>query len=85
LIGRFGAGLVLHRRVRRGGNSAAAGGLLAQLNNANATEERFRAIASLIDQANAKGERLAALDVAKTFLGADVADNLAKDSDYLDR
>ena len=34
-------------------------------------------IASLIDQVNAKGERLAALDVAKTFLGADVANNLA--------
>src|SRR5215831_16936022 len=58
---------------------------VAQLNNAGSTEERFRAIASLIDQANAKGERLAALDVAKTFLGADVANNLAKDSDYLDR
>src|SRR5215475_12947162 len=37
----------------------------------------FRVIASLIDQVNAKGERLAALDVAKTFLGADVANNLA--------
>jgi hypothetical protein len=58
---------------------------VAQLNDASSTEERFRAIASLIDQANAKGERLAALDVAKTFLGADVANNLAKDSDYLDR
>jgi hypothetical protein len=58
---------------------------VAQLDNASSTEERFRAIASLIDQATAKGERLAALDVAKTFLGADVASNLAKDSDYLDR
>src|SRR5262245_24689254 len=46
---------------------------VAQLNNSSSIEERFRAIASLIDQANAKGERLAALDVAKTFLGADVA------------
>jgi hypothetical protein len=58
---------------------------VAQLDNPSSTEERFRAIASLIDQATAKGERLAALDVAKTFLGADVASNLAKDSDYLDR
>src|SRR5215813_13768595 len=66
------------------GNFRGNGGV-AQLNNAGSTEERFRAIASLIDQANAKGERLAALDVAKTFLGADVANNLAKDADYLDR
>ncbi len=50
---------------------------------ANSQEERFRAVVSLIDQAMAKGERLAALDVAKTFLGDRVAQNLAKDSDYL--
>jgi hypothetical protein len=58
---------------------------VAALANANTTEEKFKAITSLIDQAMQKGERLAALDVAKTFLGDAVAGNLAKDSDYLNK
>lgn len=58
---------------------------VSDLANANTTEEKFKAIASLIDQAMQKGERLAALDVAKTFLGDAVAANLAKDSDYLNK
>jgi hypothetical protein len=58
---------------------------LAALTNANTTEEKFKAISILIDQAMQKGERLAALDVAKTFLGDAVAASLAKDSDYLDK
>lgn len=58
---------------------------VAQLANANTTEDKFRAIASLIDQAMQAGQRLAALDVAKTFLGDAVAANLAKDSDYLNK
>jgi hypothetical protein len=58
---------------------------VGQLAAATTTEDKFRAVSSLIDQAMTKGERLAALDVAKTFLGADVASNLAKDSDYLDK
>jgi hypothetical protein len=58
---------------------------VSQLANADGTEEKLRAVASLIDQAMDKGQRLAALDVAKSYLGSEVADNLAKDSDYLDR
>ena len=58
---------------------------VSQLTGATTTEDRFRAIVSLIDQAISKGERLAALDVAKTFLGDAVAGNLAKDSQYLDK
>jgi hypothetical protein len=58
---------------------------VAQLANANTTEEKLRAISALIDQAMADGQRLAALDVAKTFLGDAVATNLAKDSDYLNK
>lgn len=58
---------------------------VGELANASTTEDKFRAISSLIDQAMQKGERLAALDVAKTFLGDAVAANLAKDSEYLDK
>jgi len=63
-----------------GGNSG-----IGQLSSANTIEARVQAISSLIDQAMQKGERLAALDVAKTFLGDGVAANLAKDSDYLSK
>ncbi len=63
-----------------GGNSG-----VAALGNADTTEAKFRAVAKLVDDAMQKGERLAALDVAKSFLGEEVAANLAKDSDYLDR
>lgn len=56
-----------------------------QLATATTQEEEYKAVVSLIDQAMAKGERLAALDVAKTFLGSDAAANLGKDAEYLDR
>lgn len=56
-----------------------------QLANANTAEEKYKAVVSLINQAMTAGERLAGLDVAKTFLGEDVAKSLAKDSDYLDK
>lgn len=63
-----------------GGNSGVAG-----LQGANSGEERLRALASLVDQALAKGERLAALDIAKAFGGDQLAANLAKDAGYLDK
>lgn len=53
--------------------------------SATTMEEKFHAIVTLIDQAMQKGERLAALDIAKSFLGDQVAANLARDSDYLKR
>jgi hypothetical protein len=55
------------------------------LQGANSNEERLRALASLIDQATAKGERLAALDIAKAFGGDQLAQSLAKDAGYLDK
>lgn len=58
---------------------------VGQLASANTTEEKFRAVVSLIDQAMEKGERLAALDVSKTFLGDAATAALAKDSDYLNK
>ena len=57
----------------------------SQFKNANSAEERYRAISMLINQAMKDGERLAALDIAKTFFGDKVADNLAKDAGYLDK
>lgn len=56
---------------------------VGQLQGANSNEERLRAIASLVDQALEKGQRLAALDITRSFLGDQAANNLAKDSDYL--
>lgn len=58
---------------------------VGELSNADTTQQKFQAISDLIDQAMQKGERLAALDVARTFLGSTVADNLARDSDYLNK
>lgn len=58
---------------------------VADLKSANDPEARFNAIVTLIRQAMDAGQRLAALDVSKTFLGDAVTANLAKDSDYLDK
>jgi hypothetical protein len=69
--------------VKAGNFSGNSG--IGQLTGANSTEERLRAITALVDQAMQKGERLAALDIAKTFLGAEVANNLARDQGYLDK
>jgi hypothetical protein len=60
------------------GNSGV--GALASANN---TEEKFRAVVSLIDQAMQKGERLAALDISSKAFGPAVTANLTKDSEYL--
>ena len=52
---------------------------------ANTTQQRFEAIVSLINQAMTAGQRLAAIDIAGTAFGPEVADNLRKDSEYLDK
>ncbi|MGJ5163158.1 hypothetical protein [Bradyrhizobium sp. HKCCYLR1051] len=70
--------------LTKAGNFAGNGGVAA-LAGADGTEAKYRAIVRLIDEAMQKGQRLAALDIAKSFLGEDVANNLAKDSDYLNR
>lgn len=58
---------------------------VADLKAANDPEERFNAIVKLVREAMDAGQRLAALDLSKTFLGDAVTANLAKDSDYLDK
>lgn len=61
-----------------GGNSG-----VGALGSAATTEQKFRAVVDLIDQAMQKGERLAALDLAEKAFGSKVADNLRQDSFYL--
>jgi len=58
---------------------------ITQLKNATTPDEQFQAALDFFKQATAASEKLAALDVMKTLFGADVASNLAKDSEYLDR
>lgn len=53
---------------------------VSDLKNATDTESKYRAVLSLISQAVDAGQRLAALDVAKTFLGQPAADAIAKSS-----
>lgn len=78
------AGMNRLDELTKAGNFTGNSGVGA-LQQANSVEEKFRAVVSLIDQAMTKGERLAALDVAKTFLGDQVAQNLANDADYLNK
>jgi hypothetical protein len=54
------------------------------LASANGTEEKFRAIVSLIDQAMQKGERLAGLDIAAKAFGPQITTALKADAGYLD-
>lgn len=68
----------------KAGNFAGNSGV-RDLKGANSNEERLRALANLYDQALEKGQRLAALDIAKAFGGDQLAANLAKDADYLDK
>jgi hypothetical protein len=51
---------------------------VGDLKNATDNESKYRAVLSLIDQAVDSGQRLAALDVAKTFLGQPAASAIAK-------
>jgi hypothetical protein len=53
--------------------------------SADTTEAKLRAIVALIDQAEQKGERLAALDIASKAFGEPVANALRQDSGYLDQ
>jgi hypothetical protein len=68
----------------KAGNFAGNTGV-GQFAAANTTEERFRAVVSLIDRAMQKGERLAALDISSKAFGPAVTANLLKDSEYLTR
>lgn len=55
------------------------------LSQANTTQQRFEAIVTLINKAMQDGQRLAALDLAKTAFGPEVSDRLRQDSEYLDK
>ena len=56
---------------------------VAAVGNAVGTEAKLRAVVALIDDALAKGQRLAALDIADRAFGPKVADNLRSNSAYL--
>lgn len=69
--------------LQKAGNLAGNTGV-GSLASANNTEQKFRAIVSLIDQATQKGERLAGLDIADKAFGPQIATALKADSGYLD-
>lgn len=78
-------GSALDKRLNQhlaSGNFAGNSGVTA-LAQANTTEEQFKAVVKLIDEANAKGERLAALDIANTVFGPDITARLRENSEYL--
>jgi|APCry1669192522_1035417.scaffolds.fasta_scaffold01536_5 lambda family phage tail tape measure protein len=58
---------------------------VAEFAAANTTEEKYKAITSLIHQAMQDGQRLAALDISKTAFGAEATARLRQDSEYFDK
>lgn len=70
------------KALREAGNFQGNTGV-AQLAQANTTEQKFRAIVSLVEQAMNKGERLAALDLTSKFLSPAVQQALEKNSEAL--
>jgi hypothetical protein len=71
------------KELQKVGNLAGNTGV-GSLASANGTEEKFRAIVSLIDQAMQKGERLAALDISAKAFGPQITTALKADAGYLD-
>ncbi|UPJ55401.1 hypothetical protein [Bradyrhizobium sp. 192] len=69
--------------VKAGNFSGNAG--VGDLGRATNTEQQFKAIVSLIDQAMQKGERLAALDLANTAFGPAITARLREDDEFLNR
>jgi hypothetical protein len=69
--------------LQKVGNLAGNTGV-GSLASANGTEEKFRAIVSLIDQAMQKGERLAGLDISAKAFGPQITNALKADAGYLD-
>lgn len=70
--------------LQKAGNFKGNTGVSA-LNSANNPQQQLQALADLNRQAADAQQRLAGIDLTKTILGKDIADNLAKDSDYLDK
>ncbi|MGB3043904.1 MAG: hypothetical protein WBB98_12035 [Xanthobacteraceae bacterium] len=78
-------GSVLDKRLNehlKAGNFAGNSGVAA-IGQANTTEDQFKAVIKLIDEAMAKGQRLAALDIANTVFGPDITARLRQNSEYL--
>ncbi|MEH2542809.1 hypothetical protein [Bradyrhizobium sp. AZCC 1699] len=69
---------------RKAGNFSDNSGL-ASLASATTTEEKFRAVVALINEAMQKGERLAALDIAGKAFGPALQNALRADSAALDQ
>jgi hypothetical protein len=72
------------KELKEAGNLQGNTGVGA-LGNAIGNQDKLQATVSLIDQMLAKGERLAALDLAERAFGPKVADNLRADAGYLDK
>lgn len=68
--------------LKDAGNFSGNAGVSA-VGNAVGTEAKLRATVDLITDALAKGERLAALDLAEKVFGSKIADNLRSNSTYL--
>lgn len=80
-------GSTLSQRVaelQKAGNFSSNAGA-ATLSSATDTEARLRATAQLIKEALEAGQRLAALDIAKTAFGPEITDRLRQDASYLDQ
>ena len=80
-------GSALEQRLQKhleAGNFGGNAGV-ALLGQANTTQQRFEAIVALINKAMQAGQRLAALDLAKTAFGPEVSERLRQDSEYLDK
>jgi lambda family phage tail tape measure protein len=58
---------------------------VAEFAAANTTEERYKAISSLIHQAMQDSQRLAALDISNTAFGPEATARLRQDSEYFDK
>ncbi|SFJ24460.1 hypothetical protein [Bradyrhizobium sp. Gha] len=73
----------INELVKAGNFSGDAG--VGAFAGASTTEQKLRAIVNLIDQAMAKGQRLAALDIAGKAFGEPVAAALRANNGYLDQ
>lgn len=70
--------------LRQAGNFQGNAGVGA-LANADTNEGRLRATVQLIGEAFESGQRLAALDIAKTAFGPEITDRLRQDATYLEQ
>lgn len=70
--------------LQQAGNFIGNSNLLA-VRTATSVEQRYKAVVGLINEAAQKGERLAAIKLAETFLPPEAVDRLRAGSDFLDQ